>query len=158
MEIPLLDMNLNTADLGFAMIEPKIYDLRLKESEVIEPSTASDPPVWKLTFETTAPTRSVPRDPTQSPETIDPGHVLFTQTQLAPTGKATAKMVGQNVAEIVQAAKPPTQVGNLQQIRDWHKTLVGKMFRAEVIVQPAGVSKSGKAYKAGNRIDGFLVN
>lgn len=156
MEIPLLDMDLNTVETTLPMVQAGIYDLVVKESEVIEPTDAQSPPVWKLTLATTTPLQSVPTNG-RPPETIDPGHPLFTQTQLAPTGKATVKMVGQNVAQIIQSVKPPLPGVKLHEIRQWHKQLEGRMVRCDVICQPAGVNpKTGKAYRAGNRIEQFF--
>jgi len=155
MEIPLLDMSLNEIETSLPVIVSDYYDLQIKESEIVEPDDASKAPAWKLQLVTTGPTNTIPNPQTGKSEHLEIGHPIFNHQQLAPTGKATAKMIGQNVGAIVQAIKPTMPSVQLHTIRDWHKTTIGKMVRVKVIIQPAG-SKDGKSWKTSNKIDEWV--
>jgi len=160
--IPLVDLNLNEMDTSLPLIPNGIYDLVVAKSEVIDPTTADEVPSWKLELKTTQPTTSLPNSKGQI-EQLPPGHPVYTQTQLEPTGKATLKMCAGNVAQIIQSMRPPVSVppfsGGAKEfsafVKSWHNMTMGHMVRCRVEAQPAGVSKKGKSYKAGNRVVEF---
>lgn len=154
--IPLLDMDLSTVDISLPLITEGIYDLVVKESEILKNDDPTKPDSWKLTLATTQPATTIPNAKGQV-ETLDPGHPLYTQTQLAPTGKATMKMVVQNIGAIVQSIRPQLSGVTLPTLPNWHKQVEGRQVRARVIVQAAG-TRNGKSYKASNRIDEFIIN
>lgn len=157
-EQPLLSTDLNTIETTLPIVTPGIYELRITKSEIINLNESTKVPSWKLTMETTAPTSTVDGKP------VDPGHPIFSQTQLAPTGKATQKMVVQNVAQIVQALRPrldgAISMGSVTDPIPWHKQAEGRMIRVRVEALPAreNPKNPGQFFRATNQISEFLKN
>lgn len=154
----LLSMDLNAIETSLPVVRGDIYELRIAKSEIVKPEDPAKAPAWRLTMETTAPTVDINGKP------VDPGHPIFTQTQLKPTGKATMKMVVQNLAAIVQALKPRLD-GNIVMGTDadpipWHNLTVGRLVRVRVNALPARENPKvpGQMFRATNQVDEFFKN
>lgn len=153
-EIPLLDLDLNTIETKLPVVKPGIYECRIAKSEVVKADDPSKADAWKLTIETTGPTVSVDDKP------VDPGHPFFLQTQLRPTGKATMKMVAQNIGQIVQGLRPRIDGKLSLPIDPWHKQAEGRMVRVRVNALPARENPKvpGQMFRATNQVDEVFAN
>jgi hypothetical protein len=143
----ILDMDLATVETSRPLIIAGLYDLTIKDA-VIEPSGKTPPiPLLKLTLTTTSSTQS------DKGESVDPGLELYHNCSLQPSGKATVKMIAQNVASIVQAVGL-TGV-TLGTVADWHKQLCGRLVRCRVTIR-AEQTRDGKTYGPRNEIQDFI--
>jgi hypothetical protein len=144
----ILDMDLATVDTSRQLLAKGLYDLRVTKAE-IEPSSGTPPiDVLKLELASTAPASS------DKGETLDPGVPVYHTCSLAPSGKATVKMVVQNVASIVQAAglTGVTVAG----ARLWFKQLEGRNLRCRVDLRPEQ-TKDGRTFQPRNEIKEFIA-
>ena len=157
-EVELLSMDLNTVETTLPVIRGDIYDLRVKTSEILVPEDSSKPRSWKLTLETTTPTTTTDDKP------VDIGHPIFAQTQLKPTGKATAKMVVQNVGEMVQSVRPRLEgqitMGTEADPIPWHKMTEGRMVRVRVDALPSRQNPKNPAqtFRPANMVSAWIKN
>lgn len=150
----MLSLDLNTLETSLPVIRGDKYELRIKESEIIQPDDPTKAPAWKLTLETLGPTMDINGKP------VEPGHLLFTQTQLRPTGRANWKMVAQNIASIIQALRPRIDGQLALPIDPWHKQVEGKIVRVSVVALPARDKNDGTGtqYRPSNRVDEWFKN
>lgn len=158
-DVQLLSMDLNTIETKLPIIVSGIYECRITKSEIQQSENQSKSPAWKLTLETTAPVQSVPSAEGKV-VTVEPGHPLFMQTQLRPTGKSTMKMVVQNIAQIVQGLRPRIDGTISMPIDPWYKQAEGRMVRVRVLALPAQDNPKvpGQTFRARNQVDEVFAN
>ena len=153
-DIELLSMDLNSVETGLQVVRGDIYECRIKLSEIVPPSSADKAASWKITLETTVHTSDINGKP------VDPGHPIFAQTQLAPTGKATMKMVVQNIASIVQALRPRLEGNITMPIDAWHKQVEGRLVRVRIDALPPRENPKvpGQMFRATNQVSDWFKN
>lgn len=153
-EPQLLSMDLNTVETSLPVLKPGTYECRIAVSEIEQPTDPAKAASWHLRLETVGPATDVDGKP------VDPGHPFFTQCQLAPTGKATMKMVVQNIAQVVQALRPRIDGQITLPIDPWHKMVEGKVVRVEVESLPRRENPKapGSFFNATNRVARFYKN
>jgi hypothetical protein len=153
-DIQLLSMDLNSIETSLPVIRSDIYECRIAKSEIVRAEDPAKADAWKLTLETTTP--AVDKDG----KPVEPGHPLFVQTQLKPTGKSTMKMVVQNIATIVQALRPRLDGQVTLPIDPWYKQLEGRLVRVRVTALPARENPKvpGQMFRATNQVDEWLKN
>ena len=142
---PPLDLDLNSIDTSMPLLAEGIYDLQV--ANVGTKTTAANQPMLTLDLVTTAPAQA--QDGTQ----LGAGIHVFHNLNLQPSGKATWEIVLRNIAEVTQAMGVATTYGELTANP---QLLAGKTPRCKVVCVPAGVSKSGKAFKAKNEISTWM--
>ena len=158
-EIPMLDLDLNTLETSLPVIKPGIYELVIKNAEIIQPTVAGKAPALKLTMESTTPLESVP-DAEGKVTQVEVGHPFFAQTQLAPTGKASWKMVAQNIAQVTQALRPRIEGKLSLPVDPWFKQLEGRTVRVKVAALPSreNPKQPGSMLRATNQVDEWYKN
>ena len=153
-----LNESFENISTSFPLIADGHYDLVCKEATLVK--TNAGDPMLKLQLATTVPTTS------RAGEDIPPGAVVFHNVTLRPTGDATARMINQNIGEVVQAAGitsaemgAPKLSEQLDRLINgqWHLAFQGRVMRCTVGYKPAGVAKkTGKSYEAHNVITQFI--
>lgn len=86
---------------------------------------------------------------------VEPGHTLFEQIMITPTGKSTQDMVNRKLGEVVQAARLQGQI-RPDNVDSWVKQLEGRLIFAQVDFEPETVGKDGRRYDAKNVISKYL--
>ncbi len=158
--VSLLDQDLGAIDVSSPLIRHNdIVNFVIKEA-VYKP-TQKGGGMISLQLATTEPTIS------QEGETLPAGKVVFDNVNCkpAPGAKPAAQeMCAKNTASIVQATKfagckqyGTTAAQQLAAAEQWASQLTGLPVRAKVIIEPAGVSPSGKAFKAKNAIGLYVI-
>jgi hypothetical protein len=142
---PPLDLDLNSIDTSMPLLAEAIYDLLV--AGVTQKSTAAGAPMLSLDLVTTAPSQA------QDGSQLGAGIHVFHNLNLQPSGKSTWEIVARNIAEVVQALGVATTYGELVANP---QVLMGKTARCMVACVPAGVSKTGKAFKAKNEISNWM--
>ena len=142
---PPLDLDLNSIDTSMPLLAEGIYDLVV--AGVTSKSTAAGSPMLSLDLVTAAPAQA------QDGSQLGAGIHVFHNINLQPSGKSTWEIVARNIAEVVQSLGVQTTYGDLTANP---QMLVGKTARAKVVCVAAGVSKTGKAFKAKNEVNNWL--
>lgn len=144
-----LNCDLTAIDTTLPILNPDRMQLKI-ESVEIKPTSDNTGRLLSIKLVTTDERRDMKGN------TVAPGHYLFTQTMLNPTGKATQDMVNRNLAELVQAARLTGDIRPTN-VDVWYKQLEGRIVPAQVDFEPEQVSsKNGKRYDAKNVISRFL--
>src|ERR1019366_4335529 len=142
-----LDMDLNSIDTSFPLIAAgAIADFQVEKIEAV--TTKANSPMLKLTLKSTSPVASVKGD------TLNPGVTVFHNINLAPTGKATAQMVAQNIAQFTQAMGITGTLGAF--INGGYMQAQGRTVRVKVAYIPEGPDKTGVVRKAKNEVSSFV--
>ncbi|MDE2097263.1 MAG: hypothetical protein KGL39_08480 [Patescibacteria group bacterium] len=152
---PPLDVDLNTIDTTLPLLEGggKIYEL---VCAMVTPGlTKAGAPILKLQLNTTEPSRS------QDGRDLGPGIPVFENLNLAPSGKATWDMVARNIGAVVQGFGVQVQGTNFPEqlaylTNNSQAILQGQICRCKVGIEPAGIDKNGKSFKAKNVIEVWL--
>jgi hypothetical protein len=142
---PPLDLDLNSIDTSMPLLADGIYDLLV--AGVTQKATAAGQPMLNLDLVTTAPAQA------QDGAQLGAGIHVFHNLNLQPSGKSTWEIVMRNVAEVVQGLGIHCTYGELVANP---QLLMGKTARTKVVAVPAGVSKTGKAFKAKNEISNWM--
>ena len=142
---PPLDLDLNSIDTSMPLLAEGIYDLQV--ATVTQKTTAANLPMLSLDLVTTAPAQA------QDGAQLGAGVHVFHNLNIQPSGKATWEMVLKNIAQVTQSVGIATTYGELVANPNM---LLGKVARCKVVCVPAGVSKTGKAFKAKNEISTFM--
>jgi hypothetical protein len=151
---PPLDIDLNTIDTSMPLIaDNSLADFTIAKVELRKTKAGGD--MLGIDATTTGPTKS------QDGHDLGSGIHVFTNLNLAPSGKSDWTIVARNIASLTQAAGVQFDGGGLaqqiEQLRTDHVALLtGKQFRAKVGITPAGVDKNGRAYRAKNEFTVFL--
>ena len=131
-----------------------VYDLRIDKAEV-KPTAAPGGKLVHLDLVTTDPSTSRTGQP------LGAGIHAFDNVNTVPTGKASWEMVLRNVGALVQAAgltpadlavAGPNAQAQSTNADAWAPLLQGRVVRASIGYEPAGVSKAGKSFKEKNVI------
>ncbi len=142
---PPLDLDLSSIDVSMPLLAAGIYDLQFAK---VEPKTTkAGAAMLSLDLVTTSPAQS------QDGAQLGAGIHVFSNINLAPSGKATWEIVVKNIAAVTQAAGLVTNYGDFA--ANAPAMLTGKIARCKVDVTPA-VSKDGKTYKAKNEIEVWM--
>lgn len=143
-----LNEDLAGVNTDFPLFAPgQLGEWKVDESIVVVPEDPTKAKRWKLTVSSLADMRAVDGTP------LPAGTKVFLGSQLAPTGKATMKLVQQNVASLLKmigAAIPGRTMANVE---EWIPQCNGATFRAKTKVTPPRTDKTtGKEYAATNEL------
>lgn len=143
---PPLDLDLSSIDTSLPLLAAGIYDLQIAK---VEPKTTkSNSPMLALDLVTTGPAES------QEGTQLGAGIHVFSNLNLAPSGKATWEIVLRNIAAVTQAAGIQTNYGEFA--ANAAGLLQGKTVRCRVGITPAGTDKNGKSFRAKNEIEVWM--
>ena len=141
---PPLDLDLNSIDTSMPLLAPGIYDLQFAK---VEPKTTkSGAAMFSLDLVTMEPAQS------QDGGQLGAGIHVFSNMNLAPSGKATWEIVLRNIAQVIQSAGLKATYGELVANPS---LLQGKTARVKVKCVPAG-ERDGKSYRAKNEIETWM--
>lgn len=143
-----LNCDLTSLDTSRKILAPDRMNLQIKKAE-IKSTAANDGRFISLELVT------LDAKPDIAGATISPGHMIFDQVMVNPTGAATWDMVLERMARLVQATRlnPPIDPKTPDL---WLKQLEGKTVIAQIDYEPEGVGKNGKRYDAKNVVGKYL--
>lgn len=145
---PPLDLDLNTVDTSMPLIaDNSIVDLQIAKVEK-KPTKTPGVEMLNLDMITTTPSKA------QDGADLGAGIHVFHNLLLHPSGKGTWEMVARNIAALTQAAGIQTTYGDI--IANPIAVLQGQNVRAKLKVQPEGVDKNGKSFRAKNEVSVFM--
>jgi hypothetical protein len=156
-----LDGDLGSIDTSFHCLSDRepYYDFKVSKAELAQNKSGGQ--MVKFDYETIAPSTSIEGKP------LGPGIHCFDNLNLAPSGKATWEIVLRNAATIVKAFGMVKEKGfnwsqygatpqdQMRSANLWLPQTLGKVFRAKVGYEPAGV-RDGKPQRARNIIVAYI--
>ena len=143
---PPLDLDLNTVDTSLPLLAPGIYDLQIAKVEPKQSKAGAA--MFSLDLVTTGPAES------QEGTQLGAGIHVFSNLNIAPSGKSTWEIVIRNIAAVTQSAGIQTNYGEFA--ANGPALLQGKVCRCKVGIVPAGTDKNGKSFRAKNEIEVWM--
>jgi hypothetical protein len=148
----LLDLDLTSVDTSFPVIRSGLYELIVKDSDVVR-NNADNGDLWVLKLSPTTDCQDTKGAPMKAA-----GVTIFHRVGLSTTEKYPPEAVAKNVARVIQSIKPVVTGITTRDLFDGSfktkcKALQGRMLQAKVEALPEGKDKSsGKSLPPRNEI------
>lgn len=154
----LLDLDLSSIDTSFPVVAGGLYDLVVKESDVIR-NKNDNGWLWVVKLNPVNDVKDIRGQPLKAASAT-----LFHRVSLTPTDNYDAASVAKNTARFIQAMKPTvTGITSRDLFPDAEgfkvkcKAFVGRMLQAKVDALPDRKDKNtGRTLPPGNEISQFV--